>query len=275
MTDIVTIVDLQKINNIKGPIKKGSLKLKSFNLNDTSVEITLFEEKDGKLVCTLNDSILQNNIIDYEKGIIEFKDTIGFDFINSIKGKFWSYEELNFTKEDSLISQEITESLNNTVKFCKDKGLYKPPFDIVREVTLILEELIECFNTEEVAPGKTAKDIARNIISNNPVFREPITDIRQLHDNLIDVIVFAENADTHLLNETVERKNDLNYIKFVFAKSLNIVTKANLKKSNKLDEKGKVIKGDNFVHPILPLTMNEALYENKEENNADTFKESN
>lgn len=150
--------------------------------------------------------------------------------------------------------------LNPIKEICKwqiDAGNASRPYDDFLESSFQIEEALEGFNTEnlykallevpsrapnEVPSENTPKELSRAIVNSADWSTSSVSDVDRL-DKACDAIIFAIGAMQKL---GLDHHN--------ITKALNIVNDANKAKLGMpRDEKGKLLKPDNFVGPEVKL----------------------
>ena len=143
------------------------------------------------------------------------------------------------------VDSNIERALKNIIDFNKNRGLIDTGINVKRGAAFILEELMEMFE-ENLMP----RDTALRVINNKKCYRTPKKDMTIILDSYADMIVYAVGEMAKTLKAIGNKDEDLY---FMISYILRIITEANMKKSNDKDTEGKVIKGEEFTDPIIPL----------------------
>lgn len=143
----------------------------------------------------------------------------------------------------------MDKAFENIISFNIHKGLADQGIDVKRGASFILEEIMEMFE-ENLIPRETAL----RMIEQEKVFRTPKTDMRIILDSYGDMIVFAIGE---MFKTLVALGNTHDEAKDLIKKIMTNITEANLKKCLDQDKEGKLLKGEGFEPPFIPLTTKE------------------
>lgn len=141
----------------------------------------------------------------------------------------------------------MNQTLNNIIQFNKDRDLVNQGIDVKRGAAFILEELMEMFE-ENAVP----RESALRMIQNDKQFATPKQDMKIILDSYGDIIVFALGE---MFKTLVALGNTQDDAKKLISLIMHNITEANLKKSANRDKEGKVLKGEGFTPPSIPLHL--------------------
>lgn len=143
----------------------------------------------------------------------------------------------------------MEQALKNIIKFNIDKGLSKQGINVKRGASFILEELMEMFE-ESLIP----REAALRMIENEKAFKTPKEDMRIILDSYGDIIVFAIGEMFKTLIGLGNSEEDATKLISIIMRN---ITEANLKKCLEQDKEGKLMKGERFEAPKIPLNIME------------------
>lgn len=163
------------------------------------------------------------------------------------------YKDYNQKIVTSLDYVDFNEIVDSIYEFNEARGTLSYEVDIKRITTYVLEELLEMYHIEE-----NPKELARKLVKELPYFQHPKKDDKSnIIDSEVDGVIFYLGdlmINYFRFNSMNITKEDI--IKLIY-KAFDTVTKANLKKSMKKDSEGKILKGDEFVPPKVPILKEE------------------
>lgn len=168
--------------------------------------------------------ILHDLVVDYVKEKIEFNERVHCR---------------------SLIKRAFDE----IIQFNIEKGLSEQGINVKRGASFILEELMEMFE-ENAIPRETAL----RMIEDEKAFKSPKTDMRIILDSYGDIIVFAIGE---MFKTLVGLGNSQEEAKDLIGIIMSNISEANLKKCLEKDKEGKLMKGEGFTPPHIPLNVEE------------------
>lgn len=156
------------------------------------------------------------------------------------------------------MDNELIKAFNNIIEFNIKKGLYKQGIDVKRGTAYILEELLEMFE-ENTIP----REIALRIVNADKIFKTPKEDMRIILDSYGDIIVFAIGE---MFKTLIALGNNEADAKKLISTIMSNISNANLSKCLDKDKEGKLMKGDGFIEPIIPLDIKELNNKTEDKN---------
>ena len=152
-------------------------------------------------------------------------------------------------REKVHVDSNIEKAFENIIEFNIKKSLSNQGINVKRGAAFILEELMEMFEDNAIP-----RETALRMIENDKTFKNPKQDMRIILDSYGDIIVFAIGEMFKTLiglgNSEAEAKTLIGVIMYS-------ITKANLNKCLEKDKEGKLMKGEGFIEPVVPLTIKE------------------
>lgn len=148
--------------------------------------------------------------------------------------------------------------IKEVLQWNNERGLLNS-FDIDLEFNMLLEEVLEL----KISDKKTVKELVEVINStiNKTVFEnEKNVTVNDVADACIDVIIIAIGTLAKIIkNVNLKDNKDLSIddIEKIIKAGEYEVIQANNKKPKEKDSNGKIIKGDDFVEPIILLSVEE------------------
>lgn len=153
-------------------------------------------------------------------------------------------------KKDETLS--FDRIFSQIYEFNKTRNYINGQFDLKKEATYVLEEVIELFNIEG-----DSKELSRKIMDEHPLFKDSVSeDSEIIIDTFIDIMVYCFGALMKYIKYINPNYDEIK-IKHLILKNFISVTSANLSKSKESDSFGKNIKGDSFIKPEIYTRVND------------------
>lgn len=147
-------------------------------------------------------------------------------------------------KKDETLS--FDRIFSQIYEFNKTRNYINGQFDLKKEATYVLEEVIEFFNIEG-----DSKELSRKIMDEHPLFKNSVSeDPEIIIDTFIDIMVYCFGSLMKYI-KFINPNYDETKIKHLILKNFISVTSANLCKSKESDSFGKNIKGESFIKPEI------------------------
>ncbi len=143
----------------------------------------------------------------------------------------------------------MQDSFDNIIKFNIVKGLAHQGIDVKRGAALIIEEVLEMFSENGIP-----RESALRMVSEDKSFRTPKDDMRIILDSYADMIVFAYGE---MFKTLIGLGNSEEDAKVLIERIMLNISEANLKKCMEQDKEGKLMKGEGFEPPFIPLKVEE------------------
>lgn len=155
------------------------------------------------------------------------------------------------------VKHPFEAAFENIIDFNIEKGLANQGIDVKRGTAYILEELMEMFE-ENAVPRETAL----RMIESDKTFKTPKQDMRIILDSYGDIIVFAIGEMFKTLIALGNKEEDASSL---IEAIMFEISNANLRKCLNKDKEGKLMKGEHFVEPSIPLSIEELEAQNVSE----------
>jgi hypothetical protein len=162
-------------------------------------------------------------------------------------------EEIDYQDNKEPLQERIhmdgvfEKAFGNIIEFNIKKGLSNQGINVKRGTAYILEELMEMF-AENAIPRETAL----RMVEQDTIFKTPKEDMRIILDSYGDIIVFAIGE---MFKTLIGLGNSEEDAKTLISRIMLNITQANLKKCLEKDKEGKLMKGEGFYEPEIPLAI--------------------
>lgn len=199
-----------------------------FNLNHILFSVKIFSNEKNHFCFLLQDD---EDLIN-----ITFYDSKNVDLV--IKKLYKDIKKDGILSFDRIFSQ--------IYEYNKTRNYINGQFDLKKEATYVLEEVIELFNIEG-----DSKELSRKIMDEYPLFKNSVSeDPEIIIDTFIDIMVYCFGALMKYI-KFINPNYDEIRIRHLILRNFLSVTSSNLCKSKESDSFGKNIKGDFFIKPEI------------------------
>lgn len=160
-------------------------------------------------------------------------------------------ETKNNSNEIMEFDYNMRKAFENIIEFNIKKGLSNQGINVKRGTAFILEELMEMFEENRVP-----RETALRMIETDNTFKTPKQDMRIILDSYGDIIVFAIGE---MFKTLIGLGNSEEAAQALIGNIMLSISKANLTKCLEQDKEGKLMKGERFMEPFIPLSIKEYI----------------